>query len=302
MTLFSSDFLTRLQHIAGVSCALGDRMLAGPRGRRRTAGIEIAGHRDYTPGDDYRMVDWHICARHDELVSRRIVGEADYHAYILLDCSASMGLGEPSKFDAARQAVATLAYVALANLDRLCVTAFCDRMVADFGPVRDKIRIVRLMRFLEKLTPQPGVTDLAGAAKRFVARHQRHGPVVVVSDLYDPAGFEAGLDVLRRSGYQPRVVKIYDPSESDPKGLGDVELLDLESGSSWPVTLTAKHVEKYRHLFQQHRQAVHSYCGKYTLPCVEIPANLPQDELLRSAIGAGTKATLTRSASEETKH
>ncbi len=47
----------------------------------------------------------------------------------------------------------------------------------------------------------------------------------MVSDLYDPAGFERGLDLLRHHRYEPHIVQIYDRREAEPALLGDMELL-----------------------------------------------------------------------------
>ena len=100
MALFDPGFLTKLRSVALASQRSGGGLLAPGPAKHQAVGTELAGHRGYSPGDDYRAVDWNICARHDELVTRRFVGEADRHVYLLLDRSASMGLGEPVKFDA----------------------------------------------------------------------------------------------------------------------------------------------------------------------------------------------------------
>ena len=119
MALFGSDFLKKIEYLSLVS----RRIFRGsPTAQRRTkqlgGGIEFADHRDYSPGDDFRYLDWNLYARHDELLLKRFQEEEDFHVYFLLDCSRSMGFGSPPKFDFARQVTAALAYMALANLDR----------------------------------------------------------------------------------------------------------------------------------------------------------------------------------------
>lgn len=287
MVLFDSDFVKQLRRLAGVLRQPGD-------------GIELVGHRDYSPGDDYRMVDWNICARHDELVSRQFQGEVDRHVYLLLDCSASMSLGKPTKFDAARRAAAALAYATLANLDRVGVTAFSDAAVSDIGPVRDKARILRLLAYLERLSPRPGETDLARVAADFVRRYQRHGQVVVLSDLYDTSGFQAGLDILRRGGYRLSVVQIYDPHEAEPDMLGDLELFDTEGNTSRRIVVTERHVRQYRKLFDEYQQSIRRYCAKYSLPCVQLRSNLPEGELLVKAIGGVRRTRQKTTTSKQT--
>src|SRR4051794_39353569 len=225
MALFDSDFLKKLEYLSLVSRRVfRGQILAQRRTMQLGGGIEFAHHRDYAPGDDFRYLDWNGYARHDELLLKRFQEEEDLHVYVLLDCSRSMGFGSPPKFDFARQVAAALAYIALADLDRVAVLAFAGDIVADFPLTRGKARILSLLKFLEALPCDGSVTDLARVATGFVHRTQRRGLVVVVSALYDPAGFQRGLDLLRPHRYEPHLVQVFDRQEADPKLLGDLEL------------------------------------------------------------------------------
>lgn len=302
MTLYDSRFLNRLRHVYLAWRQAGGGLLAGPRAKLPAGGTELTGHRDYAPGDDYRHLDWNLCARHDELLVKQFQGEAERPVYILLDSSLSMSLGRPSKFEVARKAAAALAYVALADLEQVAVLAFSDRIAAGFGPVRHRARILKLVQFLEGLTPRPEPTDLAAVAKGFVRRRRRRGLAVVVSDLYDrdPAGFRLGLDVLLRRGYQPRVVQIYDPAEAEPglpsvvhrrypaEWAGDSELVDVETGAMWRVTVTKQHLERYRRIYAEFHRSVRSYCDGHGIRHAQVRTDLPQDRLLLTAVGASS--------------
>src|SRR5687767_4404535 len=155
MPLFDSDFLKKLEYLSLVSRRVfRGSILAQRRTMQLGGGIEFADHRQYTPGDDFRYLDWNVYARHGDLLLKRFQEEEDLHVYFLLDCSKSMDFGEPSKFDFARQITAALAYIALADLDRITVVAFSDEIVADFPLTRGKARILALLKFLEDLQPQ----------------------------------------------------------------------------------------------------------------------------------------------------
>ena len=121
MALFDSDFLKKLEYLSLVSRRVfRGQLLAQRRTMQLGGGIEFADHREYTPGDDFRYLDWNVYARHDELLLKRFQEEEDLHVYLLLDCSKSMAFGDPSKFDYVRRVGAALAYIALADLDRVC--------------------------------------------------------------------------------------------------------------------------------------------------------------------------------------
>ena len=265
---------------------MGGGLAAPRRSRLPAGGTELTGHRDYSPGDDYRYVDWNLCARHDELLSKEYRGEADRHLYLLLDCSRSMALGKPCRLDVARKAAAAIAYCGLAGQQRASVVTFADRMLADSGPIWGKAQIGRLLRFLDAASPEPAATNLARTAEAFVRRPQRSGPAVLVSDMHDPAGFERGLQILRYHGYPPRVVRVHDRREAEPSALGDVELFDVETGSSWQVTVTEADLPRYRQLYADFCESLRSYCAKHAIPYVQVAVDLPEEELLFRTVGA----------------
>src|SRR5438477_3621703 len=210
MPLFDSEFLKQLEYLSLVSRRVfRGSLLAQRRTMQLGTGIEFADHREYTPGDDFRYLDWNLFARLDTLLLKRFQEEEDLHVYFFLDCSRSMAFGDPPKFDFARQVAAALAYIALADLDRIAVTAFAKDIVADFPLTRGKGRILALLKFLEGLTPLGLDTDLNRVATGFVHRNQRRGLALVVSDFYDPNGFERGLDLLRHHRYEPHIVQMF---------------------------------------------------------------------------------------------
>ena len=66
-----------------------------------------------------------------------------------------------------------------------------------------------MLNFLRPLKAD-GVTDLGDAMKTFVAQNKRRGLAVLLSDLYDPAGFERGINVLRFNRFEPLVIHLAD--------------------------------------------------------------------------------------------
>jgi uncharacterized protein (DUF58 family) len=281
MPLFDGDFLKKLEYLSLVSRRVfRGSILAQRRTMQLGGGIEFADHRGYAPGDDFRYLDWNVYARHDELLLKRFQEEEDLHVYVLLDCSASMAFGAPPKFDFARQVAAALSYIALADLDRVAIVAFAGDIVVDFPLTRGKARILALLKFLEGLEPQGTATDLARVIKGFVHRTQRRGLALIVSDLYDPAGFQPGLDLLRHHRYEPHIVQVFDREEAEPRLKGDIELFDVETGSTQKVTVTERNVRQYRAIFDAFQESIHTYCRANGLGCTRTSTEIPFDELI----------------------
>jgi uncharacterized protein (DUF58 family) len=281
MPLFDSDFLKKLEYLSLVSRRVfRGQLLAQRRTMQLGGGIEFADHREYTAGDDFRYLDWNVYARHGELLLKRFQEEEDLHVYLLLDCSRSMSFGDPPKFDYARQVGAALAYIALADLDRVAVVAFAGDVVADFPLTRGKARILALLKFLENLEPQGSATDLARVAKSFVHRGQRRGLALVLSDLFDPGGFQHGLDLLRHHKYEPHVIQVYDRRDAEPELKGDLELFDVESQTIRKVTITERNLRQYRRIFADFLDSVTKYCNTYGIGNTRSITDVPFDELL----------------------
>jgi len=281
MPLFDSNFLKQLEYLSLVSRRVfRGSLLAQRRTMQFGSGIEFAEHREYSAGDDLRYLDWNIYARHGELLLKRFQEEEDLHVYFLLDCSRSMGFAGGKKFNLARQLTAALAYIALADLDRISVIAFGDRIVDSFPLTRGKARILPLLDFLENLEPQWSDTDLAQSVGEFVRRKQRMGLAVVVSDLFAPRGYQPGIDLLRHRRYEPHLIQLHDPSEAEPDFLGDIELYDVENNSSRKVTVTENNLRMYRRLFAEHQQGVSRYCRDYGLGCTQASTKIGFEDLV----------------------
>lgn len=281
MPLFDSEFLQKLEYLSLLSRRVfRGQLLAQRRTVQMGGGVEFADHRDYTPGDDFRYLDWNIFARHGELLLKRFQEEEDLHVYLFLDCSRSMQFGEPNKFDYARQIVAALAYIALADLDRICVLAFSDDLIDTFPLTRGKHRVLALLRFLESLETRPNDTNLAASAKAFIHRASRTGLAIVVSDLFDPHGYERGLNILRHHRYEPHIVQVYDHSEAAPQLRGDVELVDVETATEKKVTVSERSLRQYRKVFADFLQSVQSYSRGVGLGCTQTTTDIPFDDLI----------------------
>jgi hypothetical protein len=137
-----------------------------------------------------------------------------------------------------------------------------------------------LLRFLENLQPQGTDTNLGRIANSFVLRPQRRGLAVVVSDLFDPSGYERGLDLLRHRTYEPHLVQIHDPAEARPQLLGEIELVDSETDSVRKVTITERALREYRKVFDKFQSGVAAYGKKYGLGCTQTTNEVDFEDLI----------------------
>src|SRR5580692_10058143 len=217
--------------------------------------------------------------RFEKLLVRLFEEEEDLAIYFIVDTSASMGFGNGKKLRYAKRVCAALAYVGLANLDRVSIVSTSDHILSRMPQTRGKARIFKVFRFLQELVPT-GTTDLEDALKSFVAQNKRRGLAVLISDLYDPRGFERGMNVLRYNKFDPFVVHVVDPADAKPKLNGDVLLYDCETGDEREVTVTAKVLERFGEAHRAYLSEIDRFCATHQVPYIEALVTLPFDELI----------------------
>lgn len=289
MTLFDTEFRRRCEYLDQTARrSWGSRFLGRRLDRRWAGGSEFVGHSDYTCGDDFRYIDWPICARHDELLTRQYRGSEDRVVYLLVDCSPGMRLGAPAKFDVARRLAGTLGYMALANLDRVGVVAVADRVLAELPPVRGRQHAFRLYRFLDELRTCAAPVKLKSAAEAFVQQRPQRGTTVVISDLFDPAGFEPAIDLLVRRGFPPYLLQVVDESEIDPPLSGGVTLVDVATGRSRRTYLEDVDLVNYRRVFQEFIASCRGYCARRSIGILQTTTGTPVQESVLRVIRTAT--------------
>lgn len=287
-SLRQDEYLRKCERLAMLAAKhrTGD-LLRFRKSERIAGGTEVRGHRDYTPGEDFRHIDWHLAARHDELRIRQFPGDEDPHVYVMLDVSESMRLGTPSKLDLARQLAGALSLIALNQYARVGLVAFADRVVADHPLVRGRRYTPSLLRFVSETPQAAGWTRIGAATTAFSNRVQRHGRVFVISDFCDESGFRSGIDVLRRRGYEPYLIQVHTPGEANPRALGDAQLTEIESGSSWSTVITRRGLRKYRAAYADFVRSVQRYSYDYGLGCLVAQTDRPFDHWLSRMIHMG---------------
>lgn len=285
--LFDDEFQKKLDVLSLVSRRVfSGRSRAERRTKKSGSGVEFKDHRDYVEGDDLRYLDWSIYQRFGKLQTRLYEEEEDLSVYVLLDTSTSMGFGAGEKLRQGKRIAAALAYVALANLDRVGVLAVRDAVNRTMQPTRGKQRIFRVFEFLRPLAAD-GVTELGPALRAFAAQQKRRGLAVLVSDLYDPRGFEEGINALRYAKFEVLVIHLKDAREAKPTLHGDVRLYDCETGEEREVTVTPKVLARFAEAYAAYGDDIAKFCKSKQVTYVAADVAVPFDELVLRVFRSG---------------
>ena len=209
----------------------------GHRSRRRGAGIEFGGQRQYVPGDDLRFIDRHALLRHGTLLVRQFETETDRTLCLLVDASTSMSYrGEAApgaKYAYAAVIAAALTKIAVAAGDRVSLDWFGGERTVELATAGGREAFERIVGALESAQPSADLHSDLRALERAVARVERRAmrgaSVVVLSDLLDlPEGAEQAISSLGARGKTLAVGRVLDPTEVDFPFSGPLHLRALE--------------------------------------------------------------------------
>ena len=285
--LFDDEFLIGLEYLEIVAKRAFQGASGGERRSKRLgAGLEFADHRRYSPGDDFRHIDWNVYARLGKLLLRLFEEEEDLTIYVLLDVSASMGLGQGRRFDQARRLAAAMAYVSLANLDRVSVVALDESIRDRLLPARGKAQIFHVLRFLSELKPS-GTTRLGQALQSFVHQAPRRGVALLISDLYSQDGIEDAVNALRYHRFEPVVLHLTERDELDIGLRGDLRLIDCETGALRDITMTPRIMARYQEAHAAWRADIETFCMQRQVPYFEAPVEQSFRDTMLSIFRAG---------------
>lgn len=274
----SDDFLLMLERLS----IAARRMSAGlPHGthlsRRRGPSVEFRDHRAYSPGDELRYIDWNATARLGHPFVKEFTAEEALHVGILVDVSASMGFGTPSKFETAQTVAAALAYIGMAGLDAVSLHAFGERLRTVVPAARGKQAVHPLFRALEQLRPE-GRTDFAACFGDPPEALRARSTLFLITDFYDSSGTPAAVAALRKRRCEVNLIHLMSPEELEPPAGGRVLLEDLETGERRRVTMTPRTRDAYRRALDRHLEALAALALENELGYVRISSADPVEQ------------------------
>src|SRR5438552_4117089 len=146
------------------SCARTWRSAPGRARRSSWSSAEFAEHKEYAAGDEIKFIDWKAYGKFDKYYVKQFEQDTEMRAYLLLDCSASMGYAGSgvSKLDYARMLAASLAYLLLRQQDQVGMVAFGEKLRGYLPPRARSGHLNDLLTALEGVRAE-GRTDLPRA-------------------------------------------------------------------------------------------------------------------------------------------
>lgn len=286
-TFIDDEFLRQLEKLKIVSRKSTRNPRRGEyRSWQSGEGFEFLDFRKYHLGDDLRYVDWSVYGRLDKLFIKLFHAEKGQTAHILLDTSRSMGSGDPSKDITAKKIAAALSYICLSNLDKTGLMAFNNRIVKTKPPARGKTQYLEMLQFFQSLQPN-AQTDLNRSLKEYAAICKNPGIAIVISDFFDPGGYQDGLKALAYRDFDINLIQVMDHEELYWSKTGNLLLNECETGEKKVTFVDKDLLQRYRQKINGFIAGIKNYCGHYGMNYFLCDTRVPFEKLLTDYLSEG---------------
>ena len=272
--------LARIGDLSLVARVVVEGFISGlHRSPRLGFSTDFAEHRQYTPGDDIRHIDWKVFARTDRFYLKEFEADTNTNFLVLLDVSQSMGFGSAGipKLEYAKFLAASLLYLSHGQRDRVGLVTF-DTDIVDYVPPSAK-HLEQCLHMLDR-TAARGRGTLAGPLLKVSESQRRRSIVLLLSDLYEPPDVvRDALAPLRDAGHDLVVMHVLDVAELEFPFDAAATFRDMESGERLPVV--PPRVRKvYLEQMRRHVESVERLLGEGRVDYVLVNTSRPLDEIL----------------------
>jgi uncharacterized protein (DUF58 family) len=239
--------------------------------------VEFSEHREYTPGDELRHLDWKAYARSDRHYIKLYEQETNLRATLVIDTSSSMKFA--GKIDYARHLSACLAYLLATQQDLAGLVAVDESIQFEIPPGSSPSHLDRLFKALESLDVGKG-TELARHLHTLAEKLPRRSLVILVSDLWvEPEELTKALQHLRYRKHQAMVIHLLDRNEIDLPYERQITLKDLETSEELQID-PAELREAYKQQVETYLNAIRRVCNDSDVEYHTMFVDVPYDKAL----------------------
>jgi len=238
------------------------------RSPHKGSSVEFAEYRKYVPGDDIRLLDWHVYARTDRFYLKEFEADTNLRAYFVLDASASMsfaGKGE-SKLAYARKMIAAMAWLLVQQGDAVGLSCFSDKALIDIPARRNAAHLRNIFDGLADLKPE-GPTALPAALHKLAEKIPQRSLVVIFSDYFTPLDeLLSCLQHLRFRKNDLAVFHLLDRAELDFNFSHPTRFVDMETASALltePETIRARYFSELHRFLDELKSGCREFKAEY---------------------------------------
>lgn len=227
--MITGDLAKKIRRIQITTNRIVNQVMAGQyQSAFKGRGMEFSEVREYSPGDDIRIIDWNVTARYQRPFVKQFVEERELTVLFLIDMSGSQNFGtiRTLKSDLAAELSAILAFSAIRNNDRVGSILFSHSVDAFIPPQKGTQHVLRVIRDILYTRPSAATTNINGVLEYLNRIQKRRAVVFLVSDFLD-TGYEKNLRLAAKRHDLVALV-VEDPAEYELPDAGWIAMRDPE--------------------------------------------------------------------------
>ena len=244
-------------------------------------GMTFSEVREYSPGDDIRMIDWNVTARSNSPFIKIFEEERELTVYLLVDISRSGHFGTTNQFksELAAEIAAVLGFSAIKNKDKVGLILFSDHVEKYIIPKKDKSHILRVVREVLFNEPQARETSIKSGLDFLMNVAKRKSVVFLISDFLDNQ-FWKSLKLANRK-HDMIGIRISDHAEENIPNLGLVKIQDTENQSEfWADMSSNQHREQLSKKINEKWNNFQNECLSNQFDVINVKTNMDYVEPL----------------------
>ena len=237
---------------------------------------EFEDYRDYMPGDDITKIDWNVYARTENLYQKLYLDERQMHTRIYIDASRSMNFGSGDKARQAIRLAAMLAYISVAEMDKVSIYVIRDKQVdVVVKGIVGKSAYLNHIGALNEIEFD-GDTYISDALLPTGVGYG-DGMSGIIWDFLTDNDFEGAINHLADKRRDVLCIQVLSRAEINPQIRGKVLLFDSESANrTYRKNVTRDIARAYKEALQYTKDKIKNTCAARGASYIDVTA---EDEL-----------------------
>jgi uncharacterized protein (DUF58 family) len=233
-------------------------------------GLEFSEYKSYSPGDDFRSIDWNVLARTDRIYTRQYREEQDVKVLVVLDYSKSLHF-----LPLPRQIALAIGYVTLGAGDKVSLLL---PGVAQSPWSSTPGSYHGMVQLLETEKPVAESEFLFHTGKA-TSEMKVPGRVFIISDLHFPLeDICSTFEYLYKRNFETTLIELSTIDEYNFSASS--VLLDSETGEELDAMLSETDFDRLRTLYLAHHNEIKRACVRYNFTHLDIPVRTTLEEAL----------------------
>jgi len=218
-------------------------------------GMEPVSYREYTPGDDFKIIDWKVYGRTEKLYVKEFEEEKSLTTHILLDTSKSMDFRK--KFEYASMLALGFAYLVTKDNEKFGISTFADEMNIT-KPKRGRRYLSQTIDLLNNME-LTGKTQFDYCTEKYASVIRSRSLVIVISDfMTEPDAIRNAI--FRLGDNELVLIQVLDPIEKNLDLGGEAKLIDLETDKKMDIYTSPRLRKEYEKRLNDHMAVIKETC------------------------------------------